>query len=73
MTYYALSTFKQTLSNSAWRLSAGRKMLLHIYIKDFNIQAETPFIYKRKQKSTPLTAYFMKHGTQGETGMPKTI
>ena len=48
-------------------------MLLHIYSKDFNIQAETPFIYKRKQKSTPLTAYFVKHGIQGETGMPKTI
>jgi len=73
MTYYALSTFKQTLSNSAWRLSAGQRMLFHTYIKDFNIQVETPFICKHKQNRTPLTTYLVKHGTQGETDMPKSI
>ena len=59
--------------NSAWRLSAGQRMLFHTYIKDFNIQVEIPFINRHKQNRTPLTTYFAKHGTQGETDMPKSI
>lgn len=73
MTYYALSTFKKTFSLSLEAFCRPKNAFSHTYFKDFSIQAETPFIYKHKQKSTPLITYCAKHGTLGETGMTQTI